>query len=61
VAKVNSAGGIVIGQNKHPEHGTGGNTWNDVFGISANPFDTDKTPSGSSGGSAAALAAGWCR
>jgi Asp-tRNA(Asn)/Glu-tRNA(Gln) amidotransferase A subunit family amidase len=58
VAKVKSAGGIVIGKTNTPEHGTGGNTWNDVFGISANPFDTDKTPSGSSGGSAAALAAG---
>lgn len=58
VANVKSAGGIVIGKTNTPEHGTGGNTWNDVFGISANPFDVDKTPSGSSGGSAAALAAG---
>lgn len=58
VANVKASGGIVIGKTNTPEHGTGGNTWNDVFGITANPFDTDKTSSGSSGGSAAALAAG---
>ncbi len=58
VANVKASGGIVIGKTNTPEHGAGGNTWNDVFGITANPFDTDKTSSGSSGGSAAALAAG---
>ena len=58
VANVKAKGGIIIGKTNTPEYGTGGNTWNDVFGVTANPFDTDKTPAGSSGGSAAALATG---
>jgi amidase len=41
-----------------PEFAAGGNTFNDVFGVTRNPWDTRMTPSGSSGGAAAALASG---
>jgi len=58
VAQVKAAGGIVIGKTNTPEFGTGGNTWNDVFGATGNPYDPSKTCAGSSGGSAVALATG---
>jgi amidase len=58
VAQVKAAGGIVIGKTNTPEFGTGGNTWNDVFGVTGNPYDPTKTCAGSSGGSAVALATG---
>ena len=41
-----------------PEFGAGGNTFNEVFGETVNPWDTSRTCGGSSGGSAAALASG---
>lgn len=58
VAQVKAAGGIIIGKTNTPEFGTGGNSWNYVFGTTGNPFNPVKTPAGSSGGSAAALATG---
>ncbi|KAK9825914.1 hypothetical protein WJX81_005853 [Elliptochloris bilobata] len=51
-------GAIIIGKSNTPEFGAGGNTFNEVFGVTRNPWDTRKTAGGSSGGSAAALAAG---
>jgi amidase len=41
-----------------PEFGAGASTFNDVFGITSNPWDVAKNPGGSSGGSAAAVASG---
>lgn len=58
VKNIKKNGGIIIGKTNTPEFGAGGNTWNDVFGVTANPFDLDKTSAGSSGGSAVALATG---
>jgi amidase len=51
-------GAIVIGKTNTPEFGAGGNTFNEVFGATRNPWNTAMTCGGSSGGSAAALAAG---
>ncbi|HEX6143496.1 MAG TPA: amidase family protein, partial [Geminicoccaceae bacterium] len=58
VAACRAAGAIVVGKTNTPEFGAGANTVNAVFGATGNPFDLDKTAGGSSGGSAAALAAG---
>lgn len=51
-------GGIVYGRTNTPEFGAGGNTFNEVFGPTLNPWNTAKTCGGSSGGSAVALATG---
>ncbi len=51
-------GAIVLGKTNTPEMGAGGNTFNDVFGYTRNPWDTRKNAGGSSGGAAAALASG---
>jgi Asp-tRNA(Asn)/Glu-tRNA(Gln) amidotransferase A subunit family amidase len=57
IAGIRSEGGIIIGKTNTPEFGAGANTFNDVFGITRNPFDRALSVAGSSGGSAAALAA----
>ena len=51
-------GGLVIGKTNSPEFGAGAQTFNEVFGITRNPWDTRLTCAGSSGGSAVALATG---
>jgi amidase len=51
-------GAIVLAKSNTPEFGAGANTFNEVFGKTRNPWNTDLTVGGSSGGSAAALAAG---
>jgi amidase len=58
VARLRAAGAIVIGKTNTPEFGAGGNTYNDVFGATRNPWDRALTCGGSTGGGAAALAAG---
>ena len=58
VAAARAAGAIVIGKTNTPEFGAGANTRNAVYGVTANPFDVEKSAAGSSGGSAVALAAG---
>jgi Asp-tRNA(Asn)/Glu-tRNA(Gln) amidotransferase A subunit family amidase len=58
VRRLKKAGCIVIGKTNTPEHGHKGKTDNVPFGITRNPWHTDYTPGGSSGGSSAALAAG---
>ncbi len=58
VRRLEAHGAIVIGKTNLPEFAAGGNTFNDVFGATRNPWDTRMSASGSSGGSAAALAAG---
>lgn len=58
VRRLEAHGAIVIGKTNLPEFAAGGNTFNDVFGATRNPWDIRKSASGSSGGSAAALAAG---
>ena len=58
VERLETNGAIVIGKSNTPEFGAGGNTVNEVFGYTLNPWDTQCTSGGSSGGSAAAVAAG---
>lgn len=58
VARLREAGAIVIGKTNTPEFGAGSQTFNKVFGVTKNPYDTSKTCGGSSGGAAVALASG---
>lgn len=58
VKRLEERGAIVIGKANTPEFGAGAQTFNEVLGTTTNPWDTNKTPGGSSGGSAATLAAG---
>lgn len=58
VENIEANGGIVVGKTNTPELGAGAATFNDVFGWTVNPWDTSKSPAGSSGGAAAALASG---
>ena len=58
VDRMQSAGAIPIGKTNVPEFGAGSQTFNTVFGTTLNPYDLSKTPGGSSGGAAAALATG---
>jgi amidase len=58
VKRIERLGGIVIAKSNTPEFGAGGSTFNEVFGRTRNPWNTALTPGGSTGGGAAALAAG---
>jgi amidase len=58
VTNIESRGGVVLAKSNTPEFGAGANTFNEVFGKTRNPWNTDLTCGGSSGGSGAALAAG---
>lgn len=58
VARLKRAGAIILGKTNTPEFGYTGLTKNLVFGVSRNPWNLDRTPGGSSGGSAAAIASG---
>ncbi|MFT4039772.1 MAG: amidase [Thermomicrobiales bacterium] len=58
VERIQRAGAIPIGKTNVPEFGAGSQTFNTVFGTTLNPYDLTKTPGGSSGGAAAALATG---
>jgi amidase len=58
VQRLQQAGAITIGKTNTPEFGAGSQTFNEVFGATVNPYDPTKTCGGSSGGAAAALAAG---
>ncbi|HUF91968.1 MAG TPA: amidase family protein, partial [Candidatus Limnocylindria bacterium] len=60
VQRLRAAGAIVIGKTNTPEFAFGPNTVNDVFGATRNPWNLTRSAGGSSGGSAAALAAGMC-
>lgn len=58
VERAKRAGAISVGKTNTPEFGAGSQTFNQVFGATANPYDTSRTCGGSSGGAAVALAAG---
>jgi amidase len=58
VERLRAAGAIVIGKTNCPEFAAGGNTFNEVFGRTRNPWDTRRSAGGSTGGGAAALATG---
>lgn len=58
VARMRAAGVVPLGKTNTPEFGTGSHTQNAVFGVTRNPYDPSRSAGGSSGGAAAALAAG---
>ena len=58
VARLKAAGAVVVGKTNTPELGWKGDTDNVAFGPTSNPWNLDHSPGGSSGGSAAAIAAG---
>ena len=58
VRRLRAAGAIVLGKTNCPEFAAGGNTFNEVFGRTRNPWDQSRTSGGSTGGGAAALATG---
>ncbi|MBS1693444.1 MAG: amidase [Actinobacteria bacterium] len=57
VERLRAAGAIVVGKTNTPEFGAGSQTFNEVFGVTRNPYDLRRTAGGSSGGAAAAVAA----
>ena len=58
VARLKAAGAIVLGKTNAPEFGYTAITKNLVYGVTRSPWNLERTPGGSSGGSAAALSSG---
>ena len=58
VERLRAAGAIVIGRTNMPDLGMRWHSQSSLWGATLNPWDTDRTPGGSSGGEAAALASG---
>lgn len=58
VQRLKAAGAIILGKTNTPEFATGGNTFNEVFGRTRNPWNPELSAGGSTGGGAAGLATG---
>jgi amidase len=58
VDRIEKNGGVVYAKSNTPEFGAGGNTFNEVFGPTRNPWNLSRSAAGSSGGAAVALATG---
>jgi len=56
VARLRKAGAVIIGKTNSPEFGLGSHSYNAVYGVTRNPYDTSRSAGGSSGGAGAALA-----
>lgn len=60
VTRIKQAGGVILGKTNVPVGLGDWQSYNDIYGTTNNPYDLGRTPGGSSGGSSAALAAGYC-
>ncbi|MYK75654.1 MAG: amidase, partial [Acidimicrobiaceae bacterium] len=58
VARMRAAGCVIVGKTNTPEHGCMGDTYNPRFGPTLNPWNPERSPGGSSGGTGSAIAAG---
>lgn len=58
VERLKAAGCVVVGKTNTPEFAWTADTYNSLFGRTANPWDVSRSPGGSSGGTTAALASG---
>jgi amidase len=56
VARMRASGCLIVGKTNVPEFGKGSHTFNEVFGVTRNPYDPGRSAGGSSGGAAVALA-----
>jgi amidase len=59
ISRVKAAGGVIIAKTNVPVGLGDWQSYNEIYGTTNNPFDLGRTPGGSSGGSSAALAAGY--
>jgi amidase len=60
VQRLRSAGAVIFGKTNVPALLADWQTFNPIYGTTSNPWDLERTPGGSSGGAAAAVAAGLC-
>lgn len=59
ITRIKDAGGVILGKTNVPLGLGDWQSYNDIYGTTNNPYDLTRTPGGSSGGSSAALAAGY--
>jgi amidase len=59
ISRIKDAGGVILGKTNVPIALGDWQSYNEIYGTTNNPFDLGRTPGGSSGGSSAALAAGY--